>query len=344
MTTILHPPSAPGTSLDAPATPRAGGFGRLLAYVRIARPDHWFKNAFMLLGVLVAFFCRPELFVLASLAPLALGLAATCLVCSSNYVLNELLDAPLDRLHPTKRNRPAAAGLVSAPAALAEWLVLGALGVGLGFAINPAFGFAALLLWVMGCLYNIPPVRTKDVAYLDVLSESVNNPIRLLLGWHVLIPDMLPPLTLLLAYWMVGAYFMATKRFAEYRRIQDPLLAARYRRSFEHYDEERLLVSMMFYAAACALFGGVFIVRYRLELVACVPLLAGFFAYYFKLGLRPDSPVQNPERLHGERRFLGYLLATVGLFVALMFTDIPVLYDLFNVEPSHVSALWSLGG
>jgi len=344
MTTILHyvPSAAP------PAEARGQRPGkrlhRLLPYVQIARPDHWFKNAFMLLGVLMAFFCRPELFALHSLPWLALAFASTCLVCSSNYVLNELLDAPQDRLHPTKWARPAAAGLVSTPLALAEWLALAGIGVGLAFAINPTFGFCALLLWVMGCVYNIPPVRSKDVAYVDVLSESVNNPIRLLLGWTVLIPGALPPLSLLLAYWMVGAYFMATKRFAEYRRIADPHMAARYRRSFRHYNEERLLVSMMFYVAACALFGGVFIVRYRLELVACVPLLAGFLAYYFKLGLRPNSPVQNPERLHGERRFLAYLLTTVALFILLMFTDIPMLYDLFNVEPSRMTALWSLGG
>jgi len=29
---------------------------------------------------------------------------------SSNYVINEMLDAPFDRLHPTKKNRPSACG------------------------------------------------------------------------------------------------------------------------------------------------------------------------------------------------------------------------------------------
>ena len=39
------------------------------------------------------------------------------------------------------------------------------------------------VLWVMGCIYNIPPVRSKDLPYLDVLSEAVNNPLRMLAGW-----------------------------------------------------------------------------------------------------------------------------------------------------------------
>ena len=59
--------------------------------------------------------------------------------------------------------------------------------------------------------------------YVDVLSESVNNPLRLLLGWFVVTPDVVPPVSLLVAYWMVGAFFMASKRFAEYRSIGDPI-------------------------------------------------------------------------------------------------------------------------
>src|SRR3989440_12302560 len=110
--------------------------------------------------------------------------------------------------------------------------------------------------------YNVPPVRTIYLPYPDFLSESVNNPLRLLLGWFVLIPDRFPPLSLILAYWMVGAFFMATKRFAEYRRIGDREVAAQYRKSFGYYTEERLLVSMFFYVAMCALFAGIFIVRY----------------------------------------------------------------------------------
>lgn len=316
----------------------------LWPYVQIARVDHWFKNSFMLLGVALAYFYSPEGFGPDSLPPLLLGILATCIVASSNYVLNEWLDAPLDRLHPTKCRRPAAQGLISGPAAVAEWLSLAGLGLSLAFSVNSSFGAAALALWLMGCVYNIPPIRSKDLAYLDVVSESVNNPLRLLLGWFALIPDLWPPLSLALAYWMAGAFFMATKRFAEYRRIGDPALAASYRRSFAFYDEPRLLASMVFYVAACALFSGVFIVRYKLELILCAPLVAVFFGYYVSLGLREDSPVQHPEKLYREREFMVLALATLGVFLLLMFVDIPSLYDLLNCEHSHFRPLWRIGG
>jgi len=110
----------------------------------------------------------------------------------------------------------------------------GALGISLALVINLWFAAAAASLWLMGVAYNIPPLRTKEWAYLDVLTESVNNPIRLLLGWFAVIDDAVPPVSLAISYWMAGAFFMATKRFAEYRSIGDPVIASDYRSSFKY--------------------------------------------------------------------------------------------------------------
>jgi 4-hydroxybenzoate polyprenyltransferase len=313
------------------------------AYVQIARADHWFKNAFMILGVVLAVFYEPRVAAWASIWPLTLALVSTCLVASSNYVLNELLDGPNDRLHPEKRDRPVPSGRVHPSVAYAEWLLLAVLGLGLALSLNVYFFGSALWLWVMGVLYNVPPIRTKEWPYVDVLSESVNNPIRLMLGWFALIVDQVPPISLVISYWMIGAFFMAMKRYAEYRHINNPAVAAAYRRSFAYYTEERLLISLVFYATACALFAGIFIVRYHIELILFTPLAAGLFAYYMKIGLQRNSPVQNPEKLYRERGFLAYLVVCLGVFLLLMFTSIPSMYDLFNVRPSGTSPLWTLG-
>jgi 4-hydroxybenzoate polyprenyltransferase len=338
--------STPSSPVTVPAfdhRPSEALASRLWPYVQIARVDHWFKNVFMVLGVILALFYQPELFTWASAWPLMLALAATCLVASSNYVLNELLDGPKDRLHPTKRHRPVPAGRIRPAWAYAEWLALGAAGVGLAMLVNPNFAFAAIALWVLGVSYNVPPIRTKEWPYLDVVSESANNAVRLFLGWFPLIGDRVPPLSLVFSYWMVGAFFMATKRYAEYRHIANPAVAAAYRGSFSHYTEERLLVSMMFYATTSALFAGIFIVRYHLELILFVPLAAGVFAWYLAIGMQPDSPVQNPEKLYTQKGFFVYMCCSAVLFVVLMFTSIPPLYDLFNVEPNRAEPLWTVG-
>jgi decaprenyl-phosphate phosphoribosyltransferase len=312
-------------------------------YIQIARIDHWFKNTFMLLGVLVAFFYEPASVTWGSLSSIAMGLLATCLVASSNYVLNELLDGSTDRFHPEKKHRPVPSGKIQYGLAIVEWLVVGSAGVIVASLVSFSFFLSALILWLMGIAYNVPPVRTKELPYLDVLSESVNNPLRLFLGWFAVIPDKVPPISLILAYWMVGAFFMATKRFAEYRHIGDANAASQYRRSFGYYTENRLLVSMFFYAIICALFSGIFIVRYRVELILFVPLAAGFFGYYLKLGLQQDSPAQRPEKLYRERGFVGYLLFSMVVFLLLMLVQVPALYDLFNVQPARIDPLWTIG-
>ena len=126
----------------------------------------------------------------------------------------------------------------------------------------------------MGCAYNIKPVRMKDLPYFDVLSESVNNPLRMLAGWYMTGILVFAPTSLLVSYWMVGCYFMAIKRYSEFRDIGDPVRATAYRKSFGYYTLDRLLVSIVFYASAAMLFLGAFIMRYRLELILSFPLVA----------------------------------------------------------------------
>ncbi len=314
-------------ALDQPAA-ASPARGTLRSHLLICRFDHWFKNVFVLPGIVVALAFAPEIDLRALLWRSAVALLAIGLVASSNYVLNEVRDAPLDRFHPIKRDRPVPAGKVSRPIAAVQWLALGALGIALGGVIGPELMAVLAALWGMGCVYNLPPMRSKDVPYLDVLSESVNNPLRMLAGWYVVAPPALPPASLLLGYWMVGAYFMALKRFAEWREIGDPQRAAAYRRSFAHYDADRLLVSVMLYAAASMLFFGAFAMRYRPSLILSFPLVALVMAVYLRLGLAPHSPVQTPERLYREPWLMGSVIACAVVMTVCLFLDLPWLAEL----------------
>lgn len=297
----------------------------------------------MVLGVVLALSYQPDVLTRRMWWRLLAGVIATCLIASSNYVLNEILDAPHDRHHPLKRSRPIPSGLVDLRVAYAEWLALAVAGAAIAWQINWPFFASAMGLWMMGVLYNVPPVRSKDLAYVDVLSESINNPLRLLLGWFVLVDSHVPPASLAMAYWMAGAFLMAVKRYAELRHIGNREVAAAYRRSFRHYTEERLLLSSVFYAVVGAVFGGVFIVRYHLELVFSAPLIAGLFVYYLHLGMLGDSPAQRPERLYRHGQFMAYVATCVLVFVVLLFTQAPALYDWLEVEPSSMRTLWRVG-
>ena len=92
----------------------------LRGYIKIARADHWIKNLFALPGFLVALSVEPRLINRIDWFEVIVGIIALCLISSSNYVLNEILDAPSDRVHTLKSSRPVASGEVNVPAAYAR--------------------------------------------------------------------------------------------------------------------------------------------------------------------------------------------------------------------------------
>jgi 4-hydroxybenzoate polyprenyltransferase len=304
---------------------------RLMDYVRIARPDHWIKNIFMLPGAAVAVALSGTPTMLTGLHVLA-ALVTLCLVASANYTINEYLDAQYDRFHPLKRARPGAAGRLDLRLVALQYVLLAVSGLLIAQALGSAFLATALALLLMGLAYNVPPVRTKDRVYLDVLSESINNPLRFLMGWFVVLPGLLPPASIILAYWMGGAFLMAMKRYSEFRRIGDPATAGLYRRSFRFYTEERLLLSSFFYALSAAFLLGVFLLKYRIEYLLSLPAFALLFTWYLAIALRADSAAQAPEKLHQERRFMLFVGALSALVAALTVVDIPALH--FLMEPS----------
>ena len=302
---------------------------RLQPYIRIARFDHWFKHVFMLPGVAVALYGDSSLINAELLWRLPLALLCAGLISSSYYILNEILDAPYDALHPVKKHRPVPSGQINVRLALLLLLILVLAGVNLAVPLGLHYCVILLILWFMGLAYNVRPLRTKDRVYLDVLSESINNPLRLLLGWYATGNTMVVPVSLIVAYWMLGAFLMAMKRYAEFRELANPQLAAAYRRSFASYTESTLLVSIVYYAAAFGLFLGIFLIRYRIELILAIPFIAGFIAWYMHLGLKANSPTQSPEYLHREKRFVSYLLFCLFLTALLMFVDMPMLEQIF---------------
>jgi 4-hydroxybenzoate polyprenyltransferase len=227
-----------------------------LDYVSLARPDHWVKHVLILPGIVLASMFRPESATEHG-ADILIGLLSAAAIASANYVLNEWLDSPFDAFNSRKASRPAVQKRLSRLVVTLEYVALAAGGLVLAALVSRLFLVVSATFLLSGVCYNVPPIRTKDVAFLDVLTESVNSPIRLTLGWAMVSATTLPPASLLLAYWMGGGFLMALKRLAEYRaaRLGGQLESlARYRRSFGPYGEESLLLSAFLYSQLAAFF------------------------------------------------------------------------------------------
>ncbi|HBN77244.1 MAG TPA: prenyltransferase [Planctomycetaceae bacterium] len=222
-------------------------------YLAILRPLHWSKNILVLVGVFAAVFQLRGTNILWPVWQVVNGFIAACLLASSNYVINEILDAHSDRHHPIKYQREFASGNASILIGYLEWIVLILVGIWMSWRIGHSFLIVTFCFLTINLLYNIPPVRLKDRAYIDTLCEGANSPIRILMGWLIVLPNSFPSIFLLLAFWMAGGAAMTFKRIREYRIFASQFQAGEYRRSFINYTPRTLHRLWMFYCLSSVL-------------------------------------------------------------------------------------------
>jgi len=121
---------------------------RVWPYLQALRPRQWVKNSLLYLAFFFTVNERWDLSHPAEAWGLFLrvtwGALAFCALASATYLVNDLRDAPRDRVHPRKRRRPIASGAVPASHAWGMALLLGPLGLGASFLLSPAFGGVAL--------------------------------------------------------------------------------------------------------------------------------------------------------------------------------------------------------
>ena len=313
----------------------------MIEYVKVLRIDHWLKNVFIFFGHLVALALLPDQVPQNTgdvVLRIFLSLLPACLIASANYIVNEILDAPFDRMHPTKRFRPVPSGKVKLPVL---WTLMSVLIV-VAFVLaalwfNVGYLVALALLLLSGIAYNVEPVRLKDRAYLDVIAESFNNPVRLWLGWYALLPShYYPPLSIVLAWWFFGALLMAGKRYAEFRFIGDARRRGDYRKSFRVYTERSLILSMVTYANFFCFCMGIAIAVYRPNLVFVFPLVVVAICVYLHRAMSEEGAKLEPEHLLKSPLVIACTLIVVAVSALLAWTKADLTKSLHLFEGMEV--------
>ena len=157
--------------------------GRRAAMLRAMRPHQWSKNLLLFLPLLAAHDASAVL-------PVVLGFAAFCLTASAVYVINDLVDLAADRAHPRKRNRPFAAGDLTA----VDGLVMAG-GLLIGAAILGLLTGAPRLLLILG-IYFVATLTyslwLKRKLMVDVLALAGLYTIRIVAGGAAAAIDLSP--------------------------------------------------------------------------------------------------------------------------------------------------------
>ena len=301
-----------------PAGSRPSAPAAIPAWVEYLRPlrfDHWIKNLVVPVGSLLALAARRSYPDAGDVVAMLLAFLVSGLVSSVNYAVNEILDAPFDARHPTKRDRPIPAGRVRVGPLLVLTAAVALLAFGLAWRfLPPGVVAGGAGLFVAGLVYNLPPLRLKDWPYLDAVTEALTNPIRIAIGWYA-VGSGAPPVLLLVAVWAFGAFLMTGKRLAELRLLGD--LAARYRPTFRAYSVTGLFVIQLLHALVGFAALARLVVMERPAVLPALPLVAVLLGWAFKMTFEPESPLIDPEHLYRRPVFLLVAILVFALLVDL---------------------------
>ena len=147
----------------------------MMEMIKLMRPKQWIKNLFVFAALI---------FSMKFLSTFHMGQAILCfvlfcMISSSIYILNDIVDVEKDRLHPKKKNRPLAKGTVSIKAAVGVSIILMISSVLAGFLFNPLVGTVITLYLINNLIYSF---KIKHIVIMDIISIAIGFILRVVAG------------------------------------------------------------------------------------------------------------------------------------------------------------------
>ncbi len=196
-----------------------GGGGVIHGLVRTARPKQWVKNVlvFAAPGAAGVLDDWPEL------GYALLAFVAFCLAASGIYFWNDALDVDADRLHPTKRFRPIAAGILPASTAKVVGTVLALVSLGVAAGTGRWQTVAVVAVYIVTTMaYS---AWLKHVAVLDIVTIAAGFVLRAAGGAAAV--DVAMSSWFVLCTVFGSLFIVVGKRYAELREMGEEAPAVR---------------------------------------------------------------------------------------------------------------------
>jgi hypothetical protein len=214
----------------------------LWGIVRSLRPLQWLKN----LVLLAALFLSGNFFEVNHLSAALGAVVAFCLASSSMYVLNDVVDRKRDQLHPTKKHRAIASGVVPVWLAIILIVVLGGSACWFAYSVHKSLEVMVLGYMALQLSYSL---LFKRVIIIDAMLIALGFVLRVYAGAFVIAEPMSAWLLLAVAS---GAWFLALGKRRSELTLMGHRVAAEHRQTLLHYPEV-LLDSLTTMAATSTL-------------------------------------------------------------------------------------------
>jgi len=155
--------------------PHGPGNGTVRLLFRTMRPKQWVKNLFVLSPLLFS----QHLFEANTLLMSWAGFAVFSLTASTIYILNDIIDAKKDRLHPVKAHRPIASGALPVRVAWIAVFLLTPLSILLAWMLRAEFAIVVILYFVLNAVYS---AFLKRAVIIDVMTIAASFVLRIVAG------------------------------------------------------------------------------------------------------------------------------------------------------------------
>jgi 4-hydroxybenzoate polyprenyltransferase len=149
------------------------------ALLKTMRPHQWLKNVL----IFAALVFDGKLGVIPDLVRTSFGFLLFCSISSAVYIINDLADVDADRLHPKKRNRPIASGVLPVSIAWAAVVVIVALSFPLAYLLSASFALVLLSYFLLNLAYS---KWLKHVPIIDVFVLASFYVLRVVAGLTII--------------------------------------------------------------------------------------------------------------------------------------------------------------
>ncbi len=195
----------------------------------VLRPLHWIKN----LSIFAALVFTGNLFHAQLFDEILLAFISFCFITSATYIINDIFDAKLDRLHPTKRERPIASGDLPVFPAVIEAVLLFLLALFFASSLQPLFSYIILGYLILQIFYSL---GLKNIPILDILIIAAGFTLRVYAGALVINAHL--SVWFLLCVVSVALFLASGKRRSEINLLKETSEITR--KSLTHYNKELL--------------------------------------------------------------------------------------------------------
>ena len=204
--------------------------------VKASRPRQWIKN----FAVFAALIFSGTALDPTNQLKATLAFLLFCVFSSATYLLNDIFDIERDKLHPFKKKRPIASGLIPVPLAASLALTLISISLPLSYKLSPAFFFASLTYLILQLFYS---AYLKQVILIDVLVIAAGFVLRVYAGvWAI---DAHLNVWFLLSVTSFALFLAIGKRRSERTLMEGQ--APQHRETLLHYPENLLdILTSMF--------------------------------------------------------------------------------------------------